>query len=88
MHCLGATSVRILSGQQDASRKAKVCRSSEQIEQLAAEYLAKQDGQEWGPQDQAALNAWLDESVSHRIAYIRLAEAWRRVAQLSRIVRR
>ena len=57
--------------------------SSEQIEQTAAEWLAKQDGGEWRASEQVAFGAWLDASLLHRIAYLRLAEAWRRIQQSS-----
>jgi transmembrane sensor len=57
--------------------------SSERIEQTAAQWLAKQDRGEWGEEEQVELNRWLDASTAHRIAYIRLAEAWRRIRQLS-----
>jgi ferric-dicitrate binding protein FerR (iron transport regulator) len=84
MLCLGATSVRIPGErQQYASRMAAMYGSSEQIEQTAAEWLARQDGGEWGPSEEAALKAWLDASAAHRVAYLRLNEAWRRSQQLS-----
>jgi transmembrane sensor len=56
--------------------------SSEQVEQRAAEWLAKQDNHELTAAEQGELTRWLDESPAHRVAYIRLAEAWRRLAQL------
>jgi transmembrane sensor len=59
-----------------------MCASSDQIEQQAAEWLARRDGQQWREADHEKLNAWLNTSTAHRVAYIRLAEAWRRALQL------
>jgi transmembrane sensor len=56
--------------------------SSEQIEQAAAEWLAKKDGSGWETSDEAALITWLEASTARRVAYIRIAEAWRRSQQL------
>ena len=68
--------------QQYASRMAAMY-SSDRIEQMAAEWLAKQDGGgAWGASEEWALSVWLDASIAHRVAYLRLAEAWRRSAQL------
>ncbi|KAF1706609.1 FecR family protein [Pseudoxanthomonas sacheonensis] len=50
--------------------------SSRQIEQTAAAWLARRDGEGWGAQDQAGLEAWLAESTAHRVAFLRLEAAW------------
>ncbi len=56
--------------------------SSEQVEQIAAEWLAKQDSHELEAAEQREFTNWLNESAAHRVAYVRLAEAWRRMGQL------
>ena len=56
--------------------------SSEEVEQRAAEWLAKQDGHELAASEQREFTAWLSESTAHRVAYVRLAQAWRRLGQL------
>ena len=60
--------------------------SSERIEQTAAQWLAKQDRGEWGEEEQVELSVWLNTSTAHRVAYLRLAEAWRRMGQLGALV--
>ena len=49
-----------------------------QIEEIAAAWLARRDGDGWSAADQAALTDWLDASTAHRVAYIRLEAAWQR----------
>ena len=52
--------------------------SHREAERLAAEWLSRRDGVEWSPSDQVELDAWLDESTAHAVAYIRLQAAWNR----------
>lgn len=49
---------------------------SRQIEQTAAEWLARRDGGDWSAQSQSQLDAWLGESTAHRVAFLRLQAAW------------
>jgi transmembrane sensor len=56
--------------------------SSIQIEQTAAAWLARRDGDEWTDADQAQLGSWLDASIAHRVAFIRLEAAWRQALRL------
>ena len=50
--------------------------SHRQIEQTAAAWLARRDGGRWHADDQAGLDAWLDASPAHRVAWLRLQAAW------------
>ena len=50
--------------------------SSTQIEQAAAAWLARRDGGTWQERDHSLLEAWLAESVAHRVAFLRLEAAW------------
>jgi transmembrane sensor len=52
------------------------------IEARAAEWLAQRDGDDWSPQRQLELDAWLGEATAHRIAYLRLESVWRRADRL------
>lgn len=52
------------------------------IEQQAADWLARKDSEHWSEQDQCALNTWIDESTSHRLAYLRLKNLWQRADRL------
>jgi transmembrane sensor len=53
-----------------------------QIEETAAVWLARRDGDEWSAEVQAALTEWLDASAAHRVAYLRLEAAWRQARRL------
>jgi transmembrane sensor len=50
--------------------------SSVQIEKTAAQWLAKLDREDFSAAQQAGLTAWLDASIAHRVAFIRLQFAW------------
>ncbi len=56
--------------------------SSWQIENLAAAWLARRDGDAWDGPAQQALAAWLDESTAHRVAFLRLEAAWENTGRL------
>ena len=53
-----------------------------QIEEIAANWLARRDGEGWSAVDETELTAWLGASTAHRVAYIRLEVAWQRVRRL------
>lgn len=46
------------------------------IEEQAAQWLARQDGDNWSPALEQALERWKAESTAHRVAYLRLAASW------------
>lgn len=56
--------------------------SSDRIENVAAEWLARED-RGLSPQEAQALTLWLEEDTLHRVAYLRLKAAWRRADRLS-----
>src|SRR3982074_3003352 len=49
---------------------------SQDIEAKAAEWLMRREQPEWSQADQAALDGWLAESMSHKAAFWRLEHAW------------
>jgi len=51
--------------------------SASEIEITAAEWLRRSEEPEWSVADQAALDAWLGESMAHKAAYWRLEHGWR-----------
>ncbi|HKZ11006.1 MAG TPA: FecR domain-containing protein [Rhodanobacteraceae bacterium] len=53
-----------------------------QIERTASIWLARRDAGGWSDRQQTALNAWLAESVAHRVAFLRLQAAWEETARL------
>lgn len=57
-------------------------RSSE-IDRVAADWLARRDSSGWTDDDQRRLEQWLDESLLHRVAYLRLEHVWERSERLA-----
>jgi transmembrane sensor len=53
------------------------------IQTRAADWLLERREGEWTPERQAELDAWLEESLAHRIAYWRLDAAWGRADLLA-----
>ncbi|MDH7974479.1 FecR domain-containing protein [Sphingomonas sp. AR_OL41] len=51
--------------------------SAEAIERRAALWLVRREQPCWSPEEQTALDAWLDESMAHKAAYWRLEHGWR-----------
>lgn len=56
--------------------------NSSRIERTAAAWLARRDAREWDARDQAQLEAWLDDSEAHRVAWLRLLSAWQQADRL------
>lgn len=58
--------------------------SAASAEKEAADWLIQQrDGGAWSNEDQSAFDAWLQSSLAHRIAYVRLKSAWENADRLS-----
>jgi transmembrane sensor len=49
---------------------------SQDIEAKAAEWLMRREQPPWSQADQAALDEWLNDSMSHKAAFWRLEHAW------------
>jgi transmembrane sensor len=47
------------------------------IEAQAAQWLMRSEEPGWSPDQQAELDAWLDQSLAHKAAYWRLEQGWR-----------
>lgn len=56
--------------------------NSRQIEDAAAAWLARRDSDGWSDRDQGALATWLNESVLHRVAFLRLEAGWEKSVRL------
>ena len=56
--------------------------SSRQIEDIAAEWLARRDGEDWTQGDEAALEEWLRTSTANEVAFLRLEAAWEQAHRL------
>ena len=57
--------------------------NSEQIEEIASQWFARHESGAWTESDQAEFDAWLEAATAHRIAYIRLATAWKHLARIT-----
>jgi transmembrane sensor len=55
---------------------------SRQIERIAADWLARRDGDDWSADDDARLSAWLSAATAHRVAFLRLEAAWEESGRL------
>ncbi|PPU97996.1 DUF4974 domain-containing protein [Xanthomonas hyacinthi] len=55
---------------------------SRRIELRAAAWLARRDRDDWSPQQQARLEAWLAAATAHRVAFVRLQAAWQESGRL------
>lgn len=51
--------------------------AASRIEELAARWLLRREEPGWSAADQAALDAWLEESLAHKAAYWRIEYGWR-----------
>lgn len=47
-----------------------------EIEAVAARWIARLEGGDWSTEDEAALAAWLDETMAHKAAFWRLRYGW------------
>lgn len=54
----------------------------EQIEDQAAEWLARLDSGNWSAEDERRLREWLGASTAHRVVYLRLKSTWDAAARL------
>ena len=57
--------------------------SAAHIEQRAADWIERRDFGRWTKADDAALDAWLEESVDHKVAFYWLDFSWQRTARLT-----
>jgi len=52
------------------------------LDMRAADYVERRDSGSWTEKDEAELEAWLTESVAHRVSFLRLNSSWRRTERL------
>ena len=56
--------------------------ASTQTDRLAAEWLARREGDHWDETQAAALEAWLAADTANRVAFLRVQAAWEQAARL------
>lgn len=54
----------------------------QEIVAQAAQWRERRDGADWSEADQAAFDAWLNQSLGHRVEYWRIDAAWSRADRL------
>src|SRR5260221_844615 len=59
--------------------------AANRIEQKAAEWLMRCEEPEWSPDDQLALDSWLEQSLAHKAAYWRLVHGWQRADRIASV---
>jgi transmembrane sensor len=57
--------------------------SREKIEARATDFVQRRRFWDWSPDDDAALETWLEESVTHRVAFLRLTAGAARIERLA-----
>lgn len=57
--------------------------TADEMERRAAEFLQRRRFWDWDDRDQAKLDAWLEESVLHRVAYLRLEDGAARMEKMA-----
>lgn len=60
-----------------------VVSGADEIEKRAAEWIDRRDEDGWNAEDQAQLESWLAQSLTHHIAFWRLNAAWKRTERLA-----
>jgi transmembrane sensor len=68
-----------MSGPAENPRKAP---AANEVRARAAEWLERRVGDGWGDDDQAELDAWLAESATNKVAYMRVSAAWSKADRL------
>jgi transmembrane sensor len=63
----------------ESVRRIEATRS---IEEAAARWLARRDAGNFSPQEERDFDAWMNESMAHRVAYWRLQDAWENALRL------
>lgn len=56
--------------------------AAKDVRACASEWLERRVSEDWSNKDQAELDAWLAESVAHKVAYMRVSAAWDKADRL------
>ena len=66
----------------DAASNGSGGGGSRDVERIAADWLARRDGDAWTDADARALQAWLSAATAHHVAFLRLDAAWNECGRL------
>ena len=64
------------------SEERTIISNAREVDARAAEWIERRNFGEWNEADQAALDAWIEESVVHRVAFVRLDTGWQQTERL------
>ena len=64
------------------SEERAIISNARGVDARAAEWIERRNFGEWNEADQAALDAWIEESVVHRVAFVRLDTGWQQTERL------
>lgn len=59
--------------------------NAKDIERQAAAWLERREREDWSEKDRAEFETWIDASVAHRVAYVRVDSAWTRAEWLKEV---
>jgi len=54
-----------------------------EVDKIASEWLERRDFGPWTQDEQRVFEAWLEQSLAHRIAFVRLEAGWKRTERLA-----
>jgi transmembrane sensor len=66
-----------------SEQNRSIVTNAREIDARAAEWIERRDFANWTDADEAALNAWLAESIVHRVAFLRLETGWHSTERLA-----
>jgi len=66
-----------------ADVNTQIIESAKDVDRHAAAWFQRQQFWNWTPDDQAEFAAWLDQATAHRIAFVRVSDAWKRTHRLT-----
>ena len=67
----------------DLGRQKPLAETAKEVEWQAASWLQRQHFWTWTDDDQTEFVSWLNQSTTHRIAYVRVSDAWKRTHRLT-----
>ncbi|HTO40796.1 MAG TPA: FecR domain-containing protein [Rhizomicrobium sp.] len=56
--------------------------AAREVRAHAAQWLERRVSEDWSQKDQAELDAWLSESATHKVAYMRVCAAWNKADRI------
>lgn len=67
----------------DLGEKRPLDSNALEIDAIASDWVERRDFGPWSQTDQQALDAWIQEALAHRIAFVRIEAGWSRTGRLA-----